>query len=110
MANRMKICTFAVALSLRKAFIRAVASMRPNAAAIEVFLTSAIITLASGGTTARTRRGGTTVVIDLVNVSPMAREASACPIGTEFTPERIASHTNAEVYTVSATTALRKKL
>ena len=56
-----------------------------------------MITLASGGTDARKAWGSTTWLIDCANVSPTARAASACPRDTELMPDRIASHTKAEV-------------
>ena len=77
--------------------IRAVASSSPNAAATEVFFSSAISTLASGGTAARNACGRTPARMAPAKVSPIARAASAWPSGTELMPERIASHTNAEV-------------
>ena len=80
-----------------KARIWAVASATPKTAATEVFLISAICTLASGGTEARNGLRQHHLRITPVNGSPMARAASAWPSGTALTPERSASHTNAEV-------------
>ena len=73
------------------------ASATPNAPATVVFLSSAICTLASGGTEARNACGSTTWRITPPNGSPIARAASAWPSGTALTPERIASQTNVEV-------------
>ena len=83
--------------SLVKLRIRETASATPKTAATEVFLISAICTLASGGTAARNACGSTTFVITPVNGSPMARAASAWPRGTALMPDRIASHTKVEV-------------
>ena len=60
-------------------------------------MSSAIWTLASGGTEARNACGSTTWRITPPKVSPIARAASAWPSGTALMPERIASQTNAEV-------------
>src|SRR5512145_1645244 len=109
MAKMRKISGRASALLLVKYRMRAVASMRPNAAATEVFFARAMRTLASGGTTARKAWGSTTSCIDWENVSPIARDASAWPSETEFTPERTASQTKAEVYAVRAITPLMTK-
>ena len=71
--------------------------MTPKTPATEVFLSSAIMVLASGGTEARTAWGSTTWRITPAKGSPMARAASAWPSGTALTPERSASQTKAEV-------------
>ena len=65
-------------------------------------------TLASGGTVARKACGSTTWVIVPPNVSPIARAASACPSGTALIPERIASATKVDVYSVRARQARKK--
>ena len=65
-------------------------------------------TLAMGGTVARNACGSTTCVMVPPNVRPMARAASACPSGTALMPERIASATNVDVYSVSARQARKK--
>ncbi len=86
------------ALLLVKFRIRAVASSRPNAAPTEVFLSSAISTLARGGTDGPERLGEDHLRASTwPKVRPMARAASACPSGTALMPDRIASHTKAEV-------------
>ncbi len=69
----------------------------PKAAATEVFLSSAIWTLVSGGTAARMAWGRITVRIEPTNVRPMVRAASAWPSGTALMPERNASQTKADV-------------
>ena len=81
-------------MRLVKYLIRAAASRMPKAAATEVFLSSAISTLVSGGTVARSACGSTTWVIVPPKVRPIARAASAWPSGTELMPERTASQTN----------------
>ncbi len=63
--------------SLVKLRIWEVASAMPKTAATEVFLISAIWTLASGGTDARNAWGSTTWDITPENGRPMARAASA---------------------------------
>ena len=97
MANSRKISGRTSALALVKLRIRAVASMRPKAAATEVFFSSAMFTLASGGTTARKDCGRITWRIESPKVMPIARAASAWPRGTALMPERTASQTKAEV-------------
>ena len=62
-----------------------------------MFLSNAIMALATGGTEARTACGSTTSRMTPENGSPIARAASAWPSGTALTPERSASHTNVEV-------------
>ena len=86
-----------VGKSLVRLRICEVASATPNTAATEVFLISAICTLASGGSEARNAWGSTTWVITPANGSPIARAASAWPSGTALTPDRSASHTKVEV-------------
>ena len=71
--------------------------MTPKTPATEVFLSSAIRALASGGTEARKAWGSTTSRITPLKGRPIARAASAWPSGTALTPERIASQTKAEV-------------
>ena len=61
------------------------------------FLTMAMITLPSGGTTLRSAWGSTTNRSDWPNVSPMARAASAWPAETALMPLRTASQTKAAV-------------
>ena len=73
------------------------ASIRPKAAATVVFFSSAICTLASGGTEARNACGSTTCDITAPKGSPIARAASAWPSGTALMPERRASQTKQEV-------------
>src|SRR5699024_9437111 len=87
--------------------VRAVetSSVVAKPAAIEVFLIIAISTLMIGGITVRIAWGRTIRPRDWPPVKPTARAASACPTPTELIPERTASHTNAEVYTDSATMA-----
>ena len=71
--------------------------MTPKTAVTVVFFSSAICTLANGGTDARTACGSTTLRITSVKGSPMARAASAWPTGTALIPDRIASQTKADV-------------
>ena len=78
-------------------FISNAASATPMLAAMVVFFVSAISTLASGAITARIAWGSTTSVNTCRKDSPIARAASACPVGTVLMPDRTASHTNAEV-------------
>ena len=73
-----------------------------------VFLSSAICTLASGGTEARNACGSTTSRMAAAKGRPIARAASAWPSGTALTPDRRASQTKQEVYRVSATTPTAK--
>ena len=80
-----------------KLFIRAVASRTRTPPATEVFFSSAISTLASGGTAARNAWGSTTWRMTPAKVQADARAASAWPSGTALMPERIASQTNVEV-------------
>src|SRR4051794_17601728 len=84
----------------------AVSSTTPTAAARAVFMARAIITLPIGCTTARSACGTTTYRSDWKSVRPSAREASTCPTGTVFTPERTASATYAASYTVSTMMAV----
>src|SRR5699024_1331832 len=69
----------------------------PNAPAIAEFLIIAIMTLPSGGMTVRQACGRITVASVWPKVSPRARAASACPVGTALIPLRTASQTNAAV-------------
>ena len=85
------------ASSLVKSRIRENASATPKTPATVVFFSSAICTLASGGTDARNAWGSTTWVITPPKGSPIARAASAWPSGTALMPERSASQTKAEV-------------
>ena len=62
-----------------------------------VFFSSAIWTLVSGGTTARSACGRITVARVWPNVKPSARDASACPTGTVLIPDRTTSQTKAAV-------------
>lgn len=62
-----------------------------------VFLVSAMRMLPSGATTARNACGSVISASVLTKPSPSERAASACPTGTVLSPERSASHTNAEV-------------
>ncbi len=62
-----------------------------------MFLSRAICTLDSGGTTERIAWGRTICDRVRLKVNPRAREASACPTGTVLIPERTTSQTNAAV-------------
>ena len=73
------------------------ASTTENPAATVVFLISAICTLVSGGTTARTACGRITSVRLCPKPNPRARAASAWPAGTVVIPDRTVSQTNAAV-------------
>ena len=68
-----------------------------NAPATDVFFTSAMSTLISGGIAVRNACGSTTRERFWVNDMPRDRAASACPTPTELMPERTASATKAEV-------------
>ena len=80
-----------------KIFIRKNASLTPKTPQTVVFLSSAICTLASGGTDARNACGSTTCRIVPPKGRPIARAASAWPSGTALTPERSASQTKHDV-------------
>jgi len=67
------------------------ASMTEKPAATVVFFSRAIRTLNSGGITARTAWGRTTRLRVCPKSRPMARAASAWPIGTVLIPDRIVS-------------------
>ncbi len=85
-----------------------VASATLNATAIDVFFVSAMKMLLSSGTTARNACGSTTSPRTWRNGRPIDRAASISPPATEFIPDRTASHTNADVYTVRAMIAKTK--
>jgi hypothetical protein len=88
----------------------AVASKTLNATAMAVFLASAVIVECSGGMTDRNAWGRTTLLSVWGNPRPTDREASTSPGATALMPERTTSHTNADVYVASATTARLKKV
>ena len=71
--------------------------MTPKAPATVVFFSSAICTLARGGTEARNGLGQHDLAHHARNGSPMARAASAWPSGTALMPDRSASQTKDEV-------------
>ena len=85
-------------------------SVATDAAAATVeFLSSAISVLPSGATDPRMACGMMISVADCMKLRPMARAASACPLGTVLMPERNDSATNAAVYRLRPVTASQKK-
>src|SRR5690554_6663248 len=86
----------------------ATSSVKAKPAAIEVFLASAINTEMSGGIAERHACGNTMLSSVCQKFIPTDRAASAWPTPTEFTPERMDSHTKALVYRVSDTIAGQK--
>ncbi|MDF2805898.1 MAG: hypothetical protein K0S43_844 [Cellulosimicrobium sp.] len=77
-------------------FMRLEVSVVTLAAAATVeFFSSAMSVLPSGAIEPRNAWGRMMSRAAGRNDSPMARAASAWPIGTVFTPDRIDSHTNA---------------
>ena len=65
------------------------------AAATVEFFSSAMSVLPNGAIAPRNACGRMTRLAAGMNDRPIARAASACPSGTVFTPERMASQTNA---------------
>jgi hypothetical protein len=87
----MKIAMVSSACAFASRRLAAKSSNTKKPPATEVFFVRAIVTLMSGGTTERTACGMTTFAAVCAKVSPTDRAASAWPVGTELTPDRMAS-------------------